>query len=58
MELHKLFLKEALGLLDKGEISSFELAKAYLSRIGKYDKKLHSFITVRDRVLVDAKKSR
>lgn len=56
MELHDLTLSAALRLLDKKELSAFELTKAYLARIKKYDPKLHSFITVRGKeILTEAK---
>lgn len=47
MELYELTLKEVLGLLGDGKLSSKELTGALLARIKKYDKKLKSFITVR-----------
>ncbi|MCH7952187.1 Asp-tRNA(Asn)/Glu-tRNA(Gln) amidotransferase subunit GatA [Patescibacteria group bacterium] len=47
MELHELTLKEAISALGAKTISSEELTKAYLTRITKYNRKLHAFITVR-----------
>ena len=54
MELHELTLKEALSLMKVRKISSYDLTKAYLSRIDKFNGKLKSYITVRKEVLKEA----
>ncbi len=55
MEIFDLTLKQLLTALDKREFSSLVLAKVFLDRIRKYNEKLHSFITVREEVLDEAK---
>lgn len=55
MGLPKLSLRDALSHLRKRKISSQELVEACLTRIKKYDKKIHSFITVREVAINDAK---
>ena len=54
MDITSLTLKEIKEFLDKKDISSYELCLAYLKRIKKFNKKIHSFITVRDEVLNEA----
>ena len=46
MDLHDLTIKNAKEKLQKKEISSVELTKAYLERIKKLEPKLHAFVTV------------
>ena len=48
-ELKKLTIRDASDLLRKHEVSSVELAKAYLDRISKVDKKTRAFITVTEK---------
>ena len=45
-ELHNLTIHEARGLLDKREVSSVELTRAYLDRIQAVDPRVRSYITV------------
>lgn len=56
-ELTELTLKETLEGLEKGSLSSLQLVEAYISRINKFDKKLKSFITVREEAKIEAKKA-
>ena len=46
MKLHELTIHEASGLLKKKEISSQELTKAVLDRIGSVEKKVEAYITI------------
>lgn len=46
MKLHELTIHEASGLLKKKEISSQELTKAVLDRIGYVEKKVEAYITI------------
>jgi aspartyl-tRNA(Asn)/glutamyl-tRNA(Gln) amidotransferase subunit A len=46
MNLHTLTIAQAKDLLDKKEISSVELTRAFLDRIDKYDNTISAFITV------------
>ena len=55
MEISSLTLRQIIKLLEKGEISSYELCQFYLTRIKKFDKNIRSFITVREDVLKEAK---
>lgn len=48
MELHELSIKESLELMDGRKLTSVELTGALLKRIRTFDKKLNSFITVRE----------
>lgn len=48
MELHELTIKEALTLLDDQKITSLELTESLVQRIRTFDKRLHSFITLRE----------
>ncbi|NOX35263.1 MAG: Asp-tRNA(Asn)/Glu-tRNA(Gln) amidotransferase subunit GatA [Deltaproteobacteria bacterium] len=58
MEYHELTIDNAVKLLLKHEISSFDLASALLDRIEKHDEKIGSFITVdKDLVMEQAKKA-
>src|SRR3989344_4213231 len=57
MELFDQTIKESLELLDKSKTTSYELTRAYLERIDRYDKKLRSFITVRYEALEESKRA-
>jgi len=46
MDLEKLTLKKTSGLLSKKELSALDLAKAFLERSKKLNKKLNAYITV------------
>ncbi|THB77334.1 MAG: Asp-tRNA(Asn)/Glu-tRNA(Gln) amidotransferase subunit GatA [Desulfobacteraceae bacterium] len=46
MELYELSLEQASDLMKKGEITSVELTRALLDRIGRYDDQIRAFITV------------
>ena len=45
-KLYNLTIHEARGLLDKREVSSVELTRAYLDRIQAVDPRVRSYITV------------
>ena len=49
-DLHKLTIHEASELLHKKEISSVELTKACLNRIGRVEERVKSFVTVTKKV--------
>lgn len=55
MDLTSLSLEPILSGLEKRQFSSAELTLACLNRIKKYNPKLHSFITVRDEAIGEAK---
>jgi len=55
MDITSLTLKEIKEALDKKDISSYELCLACLKRIKKFNKNIHSFITVREEVVKEAK---
>ena len=58
MQLHELNILEAKELLSDGKITSVELTKALLDRIGEFDDKIAAFITIDEgRVLDQAKKA-
>ncbi len=58
MELFNLTIKEAHKKLKNKEISSVELTKSILERIGKIDKKVNAFITItKDKALKQAKEA-
>ncbi|MGH7443009.1 MAG: Asp-tRNA(Asn)/Glu-tRNA(Gln) amidotransferase subunit GatA, partial [bacterium] len=46
MEAHELTLVQAAERLDRKEVSSVELTRAVLKRVGALDPKVHAFITV------------
>ncbi len=46
MELYRLTVHQARDLLKKGEISSAELTRAVLDRIGAVDHRVHAYLTV------------
>lgn len=54
MEIQNKGLSELREMLDKKEISSTEITKAYLGRIEKYDKEINSFIEVNPRAMENA----
>jgi aspartyl-tRNA(Asn)/glutamyl-tRNA(Gln) amidotransferase subunit A len=58
MELFKLTIKAAHGMLTRKEISATELAQACLARIGQIDKDLHAFLYVAEKEsLAEAKRA-
>ncbi|MFH1523309.1 MAG: Asp-tRNA(Asn)/Glu-tRNA(Gln) amidotransferase subunit GatA [Patescibacteria group bacterium] len=56
MELNKLTIRKASELLQKKEISSVELTKAYLDRIKQINKKLNAFLAVCEKEALDSAK--
>jgi aspartyl-tRNA(Asn)/glutamyl-tRNA(Gln) amidotransferase subunit A len=48
LDLTKLGLKEAAGLIRQGDLSSFELTSAYLRRIKQLNQKLNAFVTLNE----------
>lgn len=54
MEIQNKSLSELKEMLDKGEISSTEMTKFYLSRIEAHDKKINSFVEVNARAMEHA----
>ncbi|HEV2339374.1 MAG TPA: Asp-tRNA(Asn)/Glu-tRNA(Gln) amidotransferase subunit GatA [Patescibacteria group bacterium] len=58
MDFTRLTIAQVRKKLDRKEISSVELTKAYLERIGKLDRKLNAYITVTEKeALHTAKKA-
>lgn len=58
MELHELNISSVRQLLLDREITSFDLTKALLQRIEKFEKKIGAFITIdKERALEQAKKA-
>ncbi len=58
MQLHELNILEAKKLLSDGKITSVELTKALLDRIGEFDDTIGAFITIdEDRAIDQAKKA-
>jgi aspartyl-tRNA(Asn)/glutamyl-tRNA(Gln) amidotransferase subunit A len=58
MQLHELSISNAKNKLLNREITSCELTKALIERIGKYDDKIGAFITInKDQALDQAKKA-
>lgn len=55
MDILNLNIEELRNLLNKREISSYELTKFYLDRIEKYDKEIGAYITLNENVLNEAK---
>ena len=55
LDLTKITISEARTLLDRGEVSSVELAKEYIDRIRNLEKSIDAFVTVtEDQALLDA----
>ncbi len=55
LDLTKISISEARTLLDRGEVSSVELAKEYIDRIRNLEKSIDAFVTVtEDQALLDA----
>lgn len=54
MDINELTIKEAKEKLNQKQFSSVELVKACLSRIEKFDKIIHAFLTVSERAIKDA----
>jgi aspartyl-tRNA(Asn)/glutamyl-tRNA(Gln) amidotransferase subunit A len=55
-ELCYLSIAEAARLIQRGELSPLDLARAYLERIGRLEPKLHSYITVTPDVALEQAK--
>ncbi len=56
MDIANLTIKETLQKLQRKEISSVELTKAYIERIKKLNPKLNAFITISEKEAFDAAK--
>jgi aspartyl-tRNA(Asn)/glutamyl-tRNA(Gln) amidotransferase subunit A len=58
VELHELTIHDALAALRRGDLSSVDLANAYLDRIERYDSAVQAFLTVTaDRAREDARRA-
>lgn len=57
MEVTKLTIKELSEALEKGDLTSSEIVKAYLDRIKEVDVDIHAFLAMNDEALTEAKQS-